>query len=79
MSCIFRITDPILRDDSIDKYEYFECELVVGTSLNNFGGEIRLYVETQDIFTHPSESFLLIKGRLTREMEVITQMLISFL
>ena len=66
MNSILRITDPVSSKDGIDKYEYFECELVVGTNLNNSGGAIRLYIETQDIFTHPSESFLLIEGRLTK-------------
>ena len=66
MSSILRITDPIPSDDSIDKYEHFEYEPVTGTNLNNSGGDIRLYIETQDIFTHPSESFLLIEGRLTK-------------
>ena len=64
MSSIFRITDPIPSDDSIDKYEEIEYEPVVGTGLNNPGGDIRLIIETQDIFTHPSESFLIIEGRL---------------
>ena len=66
MISILRITDPIPSDDSIDKYEHFEYEPVAGTNLNNSGGDIRLYIETQDIFTHPSESFLLIEGRLTK-------------
>ena len=65
MNSILRITDPILRDDSIDKYEHFEYEPVVGTNLNNVG-DIRINIETQDIFMHPSESFLLIEGRLTK-------------
>ena len=30
------------------------------------GGDIRLYISAQDMFTHPSESFLLIEGRLTK-------------
>ena len=64
MSSILRITDPISSNEGIDKYEYFECEPVVGTNLNNSGGTIRLYIETQDIFTH--SSFLLIEGRLTK-------------
>ena len=34
--------------------------------MNNSGGNIRIDIETQDIFTHPSESFLLIEGRLTK-------------
>ena len=28
--------------------------------------DIRLYIETQDIFTHPSKSYLIIEGRLTK-------------
>ena len=64
MSSILRITDPILSDDSIDKYEEFEYGPVAGTNLNSFGTDIRLTIETQDIFTHPSESFLIIKGQL---------------
>ena len=65
MSSIFRITDPIPCDDSIDRYENIEYEPVAGTNLNS-PGDIRLYIETQDIFTHPSESFLIIEGRLTK-------------
>ena len=65
MSSILRITEPILNDDSIDKYEYFEYYPVVGTNINNIG-DIRINIESQDIFTHPSESFLLIEGRLTK-------------
>ena len=63
---IFKITEPFTAKTSIDKYEYFECEPVAGTNLNNSGGVIRLVIETQDIFTHPSESFLIIEGRLTK-------------
>ena len=66
MSSIFRITDPIPSDNSIDKYEDIEYEPVVGTGLNNPGGDIRLAIETQDSFTHPSESFLIIEGRLLK-------------
>ena len=67
MNSILRITDPIPRDDSIDKYEHFEYEPVAGTNLNNFGGDIRLYIETQDIFMHPSESFSIIEGRILKD------------
>ena len=66
MSGILRITDPILSDDSIAKYEDVECEPVVGTNLNSSGANIRLTIETQDIFTHPSESFLIIEGQLIK-------------
>ena len=66
MSSILRITDPILSDDSIDKYEDIEYEPVAGTNLNSSGADIRLTIKTQDIFTHPSESFLIIEGRLVK-------------
>ena len=65
-SRILKITDPISSDESIDKYDDIEYEPVAGTNLNNSGGDIRLYIETQDIFTHPSESFLIIEGCLTK-------------
>ena len=54
MSSIFRITDPIPSNNIIDRYEDIEYEPVRGTNLNNYGGDIRLYIETQDIFMHPS-------------------------
>ena len=66
MNGILRIMDPILSDDSIDKYEDVEYEPVAGTNLNSSGQDIRLTIETQDIFTHPSESFLIIEGELKK-------------
>ena len=66
MNSILRITDPILIDDSIDKYEDTEYEPVAGTNLNSPGQDIRLTIETQDIFTHPSESYLIIEGELKK-------------
>ena len=66
MNGILRITDPIPSDKSIDKYEDIEYEPVAGTNLNSSGADIRLAIETQDIFTHPSESFLIIEGRLLK-------------
>ena len=66
MNSILRITDPILKDDSIDKYEEFAYEPIAGTNLNSPGQDIRLTIETQDIFTHPSESYLIVEGRLLK-------------
>ena len=66
MSSILRITDRIIKDDSIDKYEEIEYEPVAGTNLNSSGQDIRLTIETQDIFTHPSESYLIVEGRLLK-------------
>ena len=66
MNGILRITDPIPSDESIDKYEDVEYEPVAGTNLNSSGADIRLTIETEDIFTHPSESFLIIEGELKK-------------
>ena len=66
MNSILKITEPILKDDSIDKYEDIAYEPVVGTNLNSPGQDIRITIETQDIFTHPSESYLIIEGQLVR-------------
>ena len=67
MNSILRITDPIPSDNSIDRYEEIVYEPVAGTNLNASGQDIRLTIETQDIFTHPSESFLIIEGRLIKD------------
>ena len=47
------------------EYEYHEYEPITGTSLNN-GGNVKISIESKDIFTHPSESFLIFEGRLTK-------------
>ena len=68
MNSILRITDPILKDDSIDKYEEIAYEKIAGTNLNSPGQDIRLTIETQDIFTYPSESYLIVKGYLEKNV-----------
>ena len=66
MNSILRITDPILKDDSIDKYEDIAYGPIAGTNLNAPGQDIRITIETQDIFTHPSESYLIVEGQLLK-------------
>ena len=66
MNSILRITDPITTDTSIDRYEDIVYEPIAGTNLNASGQDIRLTIETQDIFTHPSESYLIIERRLLK-------------
>ena len=63
MADILQITEDIPVDDSIYEYEYKEYNPIVGTNLNR--GSIVLTIESQDIYTHPAESFLVIDGRLT--------------
>ena len=68
MNSILRITDSILKDDSIDKYEDIAYEKIAGTNLNASGQDIRLTIETQDIFTYPSESYLIVEGYLEKNV-----------
>ena len=60
-----KFTDSPIIDESIEESEYHEYEPITGTSLNN-GGVIRISIESQDIFTHPRESYLIFEGRLTK-------------
>ena len=65
MTDILNFTDTQIIDESIEEYEHHEYEPFTGTSLNN-GGDIRISIESQDIFTHPSERYLIFEGRLTK-------------
>ena len=64
MADILQITEDIPVDDSIYEYEYKEYNPIVGTDLNR--GSIVLTIESQDIYTHPAESFLIIEGQLLK-------------
>ena len=65
MADILKFTDTPVIDESFEEYEYHEYEPITGTSLNN-SGDVRISIESQDVFTHPSESYLIIDGRLQR-------------
>ena len=64
MADILQITEDIPVDDSIYNYEYKEYNPIVGTDYNR--GSIVITIESQDIYTHPAESFLLIEGQLLK-------------
>ena len=65
MAHILKFTHTPSIDESIEEYVHHEYEPITGTSINN-GGDIRISIEPQDMFTHPSESYLLFEGRLTK-------------
>ena len=65
MADLLKFTDTPIIGESIKEYEYHEYEPSTGTSLNN-GGDIRMRSELHDVFTHPSESYLIMQGRLTK-------------
>jgi len=62
---ILNFTKVSATDETIERYEYQEYEPITGTNINN-SGEIRITIQNQDIFTYPSESYLLVEGRLTK-------------
>ena len=63
MADILKFIETPIIDESIEEYEYHKYEPI--TSLNN-GGDVRISIESQDVFTHPSESYLIFEGRLTK-------------
>ena len=65
MADILKFTDNPIIDQSIEEYEYHEYDPNTGTNLNN-GGDIRISMESQDVFTHPSDSYLIFESRLTK-------------
>ena len=65
MADILKFTDTPIIDESSEEYEYHEYEPITGTSLNN-SGHISISIESQDVFTHPSESYLIFEGCLTK-------------
>ena len=65
MADILQITEDIPVDDSIYDYEYKEYNPITGTDFNR--GSIVITIESQDIYTHPAESFLNIEGELIND------------
>ena len=45
---------------------YHEYEPITGTNLKNSGGDIRISFESQDVFAHASESYLIFECRLAK-------------
>ena len=60
-----KFTDTPIIDESIEEYDYHEYEPITVTSHNN-GTDIRINIESQDVFVHPSESYFIFEGRLTK-------------
>ena len=65
MADILKFAETPIIDESIEEYEYHEYEPITDTSVNN-GDDVRICIEPQDVFTNPSESYLIFEGRLTK-------------
>ena len=60
------VEEPFALDESVVEYNYHDYSPIVGTNLNGVNGEIRIVVENQDLFTHPHNSYLQVKGALVK-------------
>ena len=65
MADILKCTDIPIIDESIEEYENHEYEIITGTSINN-GGDVRINIESLDVFTHTCERYLIFESRLTK-------------
>ena len=66
-SDILNFTEEIIVDEDIERFEFHEYESV-NKNLNNTS-EIRISIEQQDLFTLPSEAYILVEGRLTKSSD----------
>ena len=64
-SDILNFTEEIIVDEGIERFEFHEYE-PVNKNLNN-ADEIRISIEQQDLFTLPSEAYILVEGRLVKK------------
>ena len=67
MADILQIIEDIPVDDSIYEYEYKEYNPIAGAPLNR--GSIVITIESQDIYTHPAESYLIVEGKLVKNAD----------
>ena len=63
-SDLLNFTEEIIVDEDIDRFEFHEYE-PVNKNLDT-PGEIRINIEQQDLFTLPSEAYILVEGKLVK-------------
>ena len=66
-SDILNFTEEIIVDEDIERFEFHEYK-PVNKNLDT-PGEIRINIEQQDLFTLPSEAYILVEGRLTKSSD----------
>jgi len=62
---ILNIAEAPSVNKKIEEYEFHEYLPVTGRNLNN-PREIKISIETQELFTHPSERYLRFEGKLVK-------------
>jgi len=68
---IINISEKPEIDETIERYEHHSYEPITGTDLNR-PGEVRINIETQDLFTRPSERYLVFDGKLVKNADDAT-------
>ena len=64
MTDILTFSETPIIAESDEEYAYHEYDLITGT--NNGGDDIRINIESQEVFIRYSESHLISEGRLTK-------------
>ncbi|XP_065650786.1 uncharacterized protein LOC136078897 [Hydra vulgaris] len=64
-SDVLNFTEMPIVDNGIQRFEFHEYEPEARKNLNS-AGEIRINIEQQDLFTLPSEAYLLFEGQLVK-------------
>ena len=67
MSSILSWKDKTVEDYSLEKVNIYEYEPLQGTRLNDVG-DIRITINNEDQFIHPSNSHLYVEGELVTEI-----------
>ena len=62
---ILKVNENVIQDDSIVSYQYHSHQPYTSTTFNN-NDEIRIPIQTQDLYTLPNQSFLYIEGQLLK-------------
>ena len=79
MADILQITEDIPVDDSIYDYEYKEYNPIAGKAGDLNRGSIVIVIEAQDIYTQPSESFLIVEGELKYDNAAIGDKVVNLI
>lgn len=61
---ILNVSDSVYSDTSISNYQFHTHQPYAATTFNN-NDEIRIPIQTQDLYTLPGQSFLYIEGKVT--------------
>lgn len=65
---ILSVIENVYFDNSISNYQFHTHQPYASTTLNN-NDEIRIPIQTQDLYTLPGQSFLFIEGKVVTKKD----------